>query len=1311
MKPKQLPVSHLRHAATGFGVKNTSRKYQNRNRTLHLRHFSQKTALLWLPLWCSLCVPLMAQRVGDLSNLRSRYVAAGQPLQVLDTLTVAAPLLSVSDSASGQPLDLRFFSLENTALRTDTAALRRACPQCRTLLVAYRVLPFDLAAPVSRLDTAAIRRARRGEPDIAFDYAPFEANARPWETSGLTSNGAYTRGLSFGNNQNLVFNSNLNLQLDGRLGNDLELTAALSDNSVPLQPDGTTRQLQEFDRIFIQLKRKQTALTAGDFDLAAPPYGGYFSQYFKRVQGAMVTVAPPRPPGGGVEDSGLGIFKKSKGKASSSAALDPKLFSPPPGGLGGSLRAAAAVSRGKFARQIIQGQEGNQGPYRLQGAEGERFIIVLAGTEKVFVDGQPMRRGLQDDYIVDYNLGELTFTARRLVTKDIRIIVEFEYAVQTYLRSTTAANAGWAWGKNRAWLNLYSEQDSRSNSASGDLSPDERRRLAEAGDNLRNAFASGVDTLPDFDPNRVLYRYADTLACGFAQRVLVYSTDVATARYTARFSEVAQGQGNYVQALTAANGRVFRWVAPDPVSCQPQGNFEPIVRLVAPELRQLHTVGTDLQVFKNGSLTAEAALSNRDLNRFSPLGNADDLGGAVFLGFRQPLGFRPPKSSNLPESPKTHWQGEFQGNFERTTQQFRPLNPYRPAEFVRDWNADNSRDTVGEQVIRAGLSASRTDWGQGRYEFGAFTREGVYAGQRHFGQMRVQRRGFEVFAEGNFLNTDGTAERSRFSRPKAEVSKTFFQKKNALSGAAVQVDTAVLNGTSGDTLRQPSTVHRPPSLKLGFYTERERNQRTAAGADTLSRASFWYDVYRFYFQTLDTRRSWQLGGSLSQRNDFFPVGAFFKQNTAANDLNINGTWQEAGSKGQATKQPNNSATQQLTWNLTYRTLRILDPELTDQTEQRTYLGRVDYNLSAWRNTLNLTTGYELGSGQSPRVEFNYLAVNPGEGQYSWVDRNRDSILQVDEMEVAVFQDQANYVRVAVTTPNYVRTNNVVLNQNLRLDPRILWGQSKRRWQRRLSRLSTQSTLLINRRSFAEAAGVSAWNPFQFALADTALAALNLSLRNALFVNRANPAWDASLAQGDNQSQVLLTTGFERRRNLDHTLHGRLSIGQRWSAEADVTQGEKSSDNEAFSTRNFRIGFWEAGPKLSWLPDRTFRTVFDFKTKISQNALGNREKAAQTEWNAELTWNPSSRQNAQGFRAATSLRLRGTFTDIRYTGPSNTAVAFTMLEGLQDGRNFLWSLTLDRQLSKSIQLNLNYEGRKTGDNRTVHVGRAQVRAVF
>ncbi len=224
---------------------------------------------------------------AQISSFRTKVVDARLPLQMLDSFTVATPLLSVSDVFSGQNIDTRFFSVNNNWIHTDTAALHLAYPQCTKVVVHYRVMPFNLGARIFRLDTAGIRR-RINADAIEFDYEPYQPSKPLWEQSGLSSSGAYTRGLSFGNSQNLVFNSNLNLQLNGKLGNDLELTAALSDNSIPLQPDGTTRQLQEFDRIFIQLKRKNVTLTAGDFDLTRPD--GYFSNYFKRLQGAMVTV-------------------------------------------------------------------------------------------------------------------------------------------------------------------------------------------------------------------------------------------------------------------------------------------------------------------------------------------------------------------------------------------------------------------------------------------------------------------------------------------------------------------------------------------------------------------------------------------------------------------------------------------------------------------------------------------------------------------------------------------------------------------------------------------------------------------------------------------------------------------------------------------------------------------------------------------------------------------------------------------------------------------------------------------------------------
>jgi len=1205
-------------------------------------------------------------------------------------------------------MELRFFSLENNRLRIDTAALRQSFPDCSKILIRYRVLPFNLSAKITRLDTLAIRR-RVNADAIEFDYEPYQPGKPLWEQSGLSSSGAYTRGLSIGNSQNLVFNSNLNLQLHGKLGNDLELTAALSDNTIPLQPDGTTRQLQEFDRVFIQLKRKHVTLTAGDFDLTRPE--GYFSNYFKRLQGAMVTVDGGRGtvPGGRYTGDG-GRYTGDGTRFTGS----------------GKLRAAAAISRGKFARQIIQGQEGNQGPYRLQGGDGERFIIVLAGTEKVFADGQLLRRGQEDDYTIDYNLGELSFTARRLITKDIRIIVEFEYSVQSYLRATMAANASWEMPRGKVYFNAYSEQDSRNNGGAQELSASERSQLAQVGDDLKNAYATGIDTLETFDPARVLYSLKDTVLCGQPRQILQYSTNSDSARYAARFTEVPTGQGNYVLTSNAANGRVFRWSSPDPITCQPTGNFEPIVRLIPPEARQLLALGGDFKPFKNTKLQAELALSSRDLNRFSPLGNADNVGAAAVLGWRQDFGFGKPlpsgkafsssrnapftaqdsnkvQSNNTPipdglkAMPPRDFRGNYFANYEFVARDFRSLNPYRPAEFSRDWSVGLIQDTTTEHLAKAGVFLEKHNLGEVRYEFGAFQRTGFYEGTRHLGGWRLfspassrnlWKNGWDFSGDVNLLQTDGAAERSRFSRPKADLSKTFFVQKDSVAQRA--------------------------RIKIGLYAEREKNARQSAGIDTLSKASFWYDLLRVYFQTPEKHGAWQYAGHLSQRNDYAPAGNFFQQNTEARELNLNGSWNNSSPPSPIPNQPATrppGTQQQLTWVLTLRRLNILAPELTNEEPQNTYLGRADYSLSAWKNALGFSTGYELGAGQSPRTEFNYLAVNPGEGNFTWVDRNRDSILQVDEMEIAVFQDQANYVRVAVTTPYYVRTNNVGLNQTLRLEPRLLWPTAKRGWRRSLARISTQSTLQINRRTFSGANGIRPWDPFQNNVADTSLATLNSAVRNILFINRAQPAWDASLSAGDNRSQLALTTGFEQRRARDYALHLRANLNRRWNAEADFINTLKSNENQAFETRNYRLQGWELGPKMTWLPVRGFRMIANMKWETSRNTLPGAERADQTNWSAELVWNPTSRPNAQGFKAATSLRIKGTFANVRYTGTSNSAVAFAMLEGLQDGKNFLWNLTLDRQLSKSMQLSLNYEGRKTGENRVIHVARAQVRAVF
>ncbi len=603
--------------------------------------------------------------------------------------------------------------------------------------------------------------------------------------SQLNKQGSISRGVSVGNAQNLSFQSTLNLQLNGKIGPDLFIKGSISDDNIPFQPDGNTQKLQEFDQVFLQIYNDDFSVTGGDFWLRKPE--GYFLNYQKRSQGLSLD------------------YKHGMPNAKSNPVVSHKL--------------SGAFSRGKFARNIVQGIEGSQGPYRLFGADNEQNIIILAGTENVYIDGVLMKRGQAFDYTIDYNGAEITFTANQFITKDKRIIIEFQYSDLNYARSLVAYNGDFKGDKYRSWVNVYSEQDAKNQTIQQNLTPEKKLILSEAGDSLLDAFSNSIDSIGYFE-NRVLYSLIDSVVDGSTyDSVLFFTPTPDSAVYQAFFSQVEMGQGDYVFDRFTANGRVYRWVAP--IEGEKQGDYAPVQLLIAPQKKQMFVFGTDYTFTENINSSIEIALSNQDQNTFSDLDAGDNQGVAVKWKW----------NSMRQLGAKEKWKLNTNANFEYNEKTFRQIQWFRSVEFDRDWNVRNQAYQGHQYLSNASLRLVGKDLGSIGYNFENFIWGEDYTGFRNTAKVTLNKKGWSVLGDASYLVSQGIEETS-FLRHNLDLSKSFKK------------------------------------LKIGFIDIQETNQKKLKGNDVLQLNSYRFYDWKTYIGTVDSSKN-ELMLYYRERYDWF----------------------------------------------------------------------------------------------------------------------------------------------------------------------------------------------------------------------------------------------------------------------------------------------------------------------------------------------------------------------------------------------------------------------------------------------------------
>ncbi|HEX6335258.1 MAG TPA: hypothetical protein VFZ78_13585 [Flavisolibacter sp.] len=214
---------------------------------------------------------LLAQQPSPGSNLRFKRAAVLSDTLQVDTLSVIPGTFSIFEA------DTSAYTLDFVNARI----IWKSRPVADTVTMRYRVFPVQLNASVQRISYDSVMNK--------FYAKPFEFDRNEKTAAGLFNfgnieyNGSFGRAISFGNNQDAVVNSNFQLQLNGMMGDSIEIAAALTDNNIPVQPDGTTQQLNEFDQVFLQFRKKNWQVNLGDIDIRQNEM--YFLNFYKRLQG------------------------------------------------------------------------------------------------------------------------------------------------------------------------------------------------------------------------------------------------------------------------------------------------------------------------------------------------------------------------------------------------------------------------------------------------------------------------------------------------------------------------------------------------------------------------------------------------------------------------------------------------------------------------------------------------------------------------------------------------------------------------------------------------------------------------------------------------------------------------------------------------------------------------------------------------------------------------------------------------------------------------------------------------------------------
>lgn len=690
------------------------------------------------------------------------YEAYGQSIWRYKTVANPGKADFELDSLTLNPGTLR--CLSDTSLRfqflfkQNKLRLIAGHSEADSLRFQYQTLPFAAYKPIFIFPRTLYDSILLFADYPVFNYRPVEKREELFALPGIQKTGSISRGISVGSNQNGFLNSAMNLQMEGLVAPGVKLTAQISDQSVPFQPQGNTQQIRELDRILIQLEHNRGKLQAGDIVLQN--LNSSFLRYYKNIQGASVVAE---------WDTNAGISQ---------------------------TRLGGGIAKGKFASIVIEVKEGVQGPYRLRPpGVADLSVVILANSERVYFDNVLLKRGFNRDYVIDYNTGELTLNNQLLVTRFTRLRCDFEFAERNYSRTAWFADHT---ERIHPALTLqfshYQEQDNPSRPLGFNLDSTTLDILQKAGADPSLAVLPSGTAVSQFQDGLVLYSLRDTVENGLLRTFFRLARPADNRLFQVSFSEVGAGRGDYAPAAFFGNGKSFVFVGTN------KGSFAPVKQVALANKRAMSTAKLQATLGAGHGLEAEAGISQYDRNRFSTLDNALNQGNSQAIGYL----YKSEKSSAfLPQA---------QVRYTRLSRNFSAIDRFRPIEFERDWNG-SSGDTLAadDHLVESGLTLRYGPRWQLHMQSNYRNKPGNVIGWLHAADMQGRMRFWNWQNQGFLMENRRSAENRSWRRVQSDLS---FDRYRLVPGYKFQLDENTISTRQADSVFASAMHFRSHSVYL-----------------------------------------------------------------------------------------------------------------------------------------------------------------------------------------------------------------------------------------------------------------------------------------------------------------------------------------------------------------------------------------------------------------------------------------------------------------------------------------------------------------